>query len=167
MVWSRAVLIVVLLASATLVAVGLAPPAQAAGCSGSGCDNPPRSVCNGDSRVPSPQSSYAKYATKTTITSSGHAYTAEMGVALWYSPSCRSVWAEIIVSPAPPSGSTCYVKIQRNSDGRVLRAGVSSNGATARGDTNMLNDRNVMSFAWGYCAWAGGGPVITLGTSSW
>lgn len=90
-------------------------------------------------------------------------------VELWYSPSCRTVyasmWADIELGP----GSNCYMKVTRNSDGETLRAGVTLHDRPHRyaGYTNMLYDADVTSYAWGYCKTSTNGPVYRGGTSSY
>jgi hypothetical protein len=87
-------------------------------------------------------------------------------VYLYYSPSCRTVWASIMYWGSAQPG-TCYVKVQRNSDNRALYDGVAKDPFVTVwvGETNMLYDADVTSYAWGYCEV--NGRTYRGGTSSY
>jgi hypothetical protein len=87
-------------------------------------------------------------------------------VYLYYSPRCRTVWANIIYWGSTAPG-TCYVKVQRNSDNKALYAGVYKDPFVTAwvGETNMLYDADVTSYAWGHCEV--GGRTYRGGTPSY
>jgi hypothetical protein len=88
-----------------------------------------------------------------------------MTVQLWYSSYCRTVWAALAIQPALPSGSNCYVKVERNyNPTTVLYQGAVNAPYVAQ--TNMLDDHGVTSYAWAHCQWAGG-PTLRGGTANW
>jgi hypothetical protein len=67
---------------------------------------------------------------------------------LWYSPSCRTVWAVVNTNVTNWSGLGCNV--WRNSDNK--RMGCAASSGTQERYSMMLNDANVTSYAtgWGY-----------------
>lgn len=81
-------------------------------------------------------------------------------VELFYSRTCRAVAAGMWPAQEPPPGSSCYVKVERNSDGQAYRASMNTR-------TQVLYDADVTSYAWGHCEWGSGGPVYRGGTGSY
>lgn len=120
--------------SAAGVSAATVTPALAATCSGHGCDhqNPYGAGCSNGSEI-----IYDEQLNGATA-----------HVRLWYSPSCRTVWASIYDAPAPDGTGEGYAEIHRNSDGLTLECQVQQGDNNCY--TNMLYDGGVTSYAYGY-----------------
>jgi hypothetical protein len=163
----RAVIAAILLVTASVVAVGSAAPARAAGpCSwnangwgtASNCDNKPSDFSNCRGSMIDLGPSYRKNL-------GGYAQ-----IELRYSTVCRTTWASITINdtPSTPSGNieNCYVKVQRNSDDQAYRFAWNHNLlAFWPYTTTMVYDADVTSYAWGYCDV--GATVYTAQTPSY
>jgi len=87
---------------------------------------------------------------------------------LLYSPRCEAVWASGFTSPKLPKGSLCYITLVRNSDGESITTRlVNTSWNTAEGDTAMLYDAGVTSYAYMYCRRGTGGPTWSGWTIDW
>jgi hypothetical protein len=110
-------------------------PASAATCSGYGCDgqNPYGAGCFNGSEVV-----YDLALTNSIGQSAGR-------VRLWYSPSCRTVWATIYNAPSPDGAGEGWADIHRNSDNDRFDCSIPQGASSCY--TAMLYDGGTTSHA--------------------
>ena len=167
----KSILMTALLAVAgTAVAVAIAPGAAHAAngpCKWTSFGN--ASNCDGNAPVFSkyPQCYDDARVAGNTLSQQRNLYTkmldSNVFIQLMYSPSCATAWAEMSSYNSLPSGSVCYVKVQRNSDGERFAANYLEPDVAV---TAQVYDQDVTAYAWGYCRYPSG-RVVTAATASW